>query len=55
VIAFFGSIVVSIREAIQKDLNSTNPAILVTILLILLVINSAVVSQKKWYVKSKKR
>ena len=31
VVAFFGSIVVSIREAIQKDLNSTNPAILLSI------------------------
>ena len=31
VVAFFGSIVVSIREAIQKDLNSTNPAILVSV------------------------
>ena len=31
VVKFFGSIVVSIREAIQKDLNSANPVILVSV------------------------
>jgi uncharacterized membrane-anchored protein YjiN (DUF445 family) len=31
VVEFFGSMVVSIREAIQKDLNSANPVILVSV------------------------
>jgi uncharacterized membrane-anchored protein YjiN (DUF445 family) len=31
VVQFFGSIVISIREAIQKDLNSVKPAILISV------------------------
>ena len=31
VVKFFGSIVVSVREAVQKDLNSANPVILVSV------------------------